>query len=158
MGKILIAAASKNNIIGKDGKLPWYSKEETEHFKKTTTGFPVIMGSKSWEGLDNPLVNRVNIVITRNKSFQIEHKDVIVFNSLEEAFDYCRNSGFEKIFIIGGGEIFKQTIDIADGIILSRMNFEADGDVSFPEINNEKWKEISSRKFTDFTVHYYIRK
>ena len=158
MEKFLIAAVSKNNFIGKEGKLPWHSKEETEHFKKTTTGFPVIMGRKSWEGLDKPLGKRVNIVITRNKSFQTNFNQAIFFHSLDDAFNYCRQSNFEKVFIIGGGDIFNQTINIADGIILSRMNFETDGDVSFPVINDEVWKEISSQKFTDFTVHYYIRK
>lgn len=158
MEKIIIATVSKNNVIGNKGKIPWHSKEELNHFKETTSGFPVIMGRKTWETINNPLKNRLNIIISRNKSLWIFLDKVIVFNSPEESFEFCQNSGIEKVFIIGGGQIFHETINSADSIILSRMNFETDGDVFFPEINMEVWKELSKQKHTDFTVHYYIRK
>ena len=158
MEKIIIAAVSKNNVIGNKGKIPWHSKDELKHFQETTTGFPVIMGRKTWQTINNPLKNRINIIISRNKSFWVYMDKVIVFNSPEETFEFCQNSGIEKAFIIGGGQIFQETIGIADSIILSRMDFETKGDVFFPEIDTEVWKEISNQKFTDFTVHYYIRK
>ncbi len=158
MEKVLIAAVSKNNVIGSKGKLPWHSKEDLNHFKETTHGFPVIMGRKTWEAIKKPLSDRLNIIISHNKSFWTYIDKVIVFNSLDETFEFGNVSGFKKVFIIGGGEIFKQTIGIADSIILSRMNFESDGDVFFPEIDCEIWKEVSTQKYTDFTVHYYIRK
>jgi dihydrofolate reductase len=156
--KILIAAVSKNNVIGFNGKLPWYSVEEIMHFKNTTIGCPVLMGKKTWESIGKPLENRINIIITANKFFRPAFDNLIIQYSLFDAIDFCEQKGFEKIFIIGGGKIFEQAILLADKIILSRMNFETDGDVFFPEIKNEIWKEISAEKFTDFTVHCYIRK
>ena len=157
MKRILIAAMAANNVIGRNGKIPWHSKEEINHFKKTTSGFAVILGRKTLDAIGAPLSNRINIVVTRNKMFKIESEKTVVFDSLESAFNYCDQSGFEKVFIIGGGEIFRQTIDEADEIILSQMNFQTDGDVYFPEIDTNRWKEKYSQKFTDFAVHYYIR-
>lgn len=152
---ILIAAVSQNKVIGLKGSIPWHSKEEIRHFKETTTGFPIIMGRKTWYSLGKPLVNRINIIVTKNR--ELESNNTIIVYSLEEALEYCRNSFFKKVYIIGGGEIFNISLDIADKLIISRMNFETDGDVFFPEINTEIWKEISNKKYTDFTVHYYIR-
>lgn len=147
-----------NNVIGFDGKLPWHSTEELKHFKNTTTEFPVLMGRKTWEAIGKPLDNRINIIITENKFFRTAFTNMIIQYSLIDAIDFCDQKGFEKIFIIGGGKIFEQAISISDKIILSRMNFETDGDVFFPEIKNEIWQELSAEKFTDFTVHCYIRK
>ncbi len=147
-----------NNVIGFNGKLPWHSTEELKHFKNTTTGFPVLMGRKTWEAIGKPLDNRINIIITENKFFRTAFTNMIIQYSLIDAIDFCDQKGFEKIFIIGGGKIFEQAIHISDKIILSRMNFETDGDVFFPEIKNEIWQELSAEKFTDFTVHCYIRK
>ena len=157
MKKIIIAAVSKNNKIGLNGKIPWHSKEEIEHFKKTTTGYPVFMGRKTWESIGTSLKNRLNVIITKQVLSEKTNKEGIFFNSLETALSYCQQSGYEKIFIIGGGEIYKHAIGIADELIISRMNFETDGDVVFPIIDPVIWKEISAEKFTDFTVHCYIR-
>jgi len=156
--KIIIAAISKNKVIGKDGKIPWHSKEELQHFKQTTMSFPVIMGRKTWEAIAKPLKGRLNVVITRNSEYSTSFHEVTVFNSLEQAFGFFRTSIYDKLFIIGGGEIFSQVIDQVDSIILSEMNFEAEGNTFFPEIDGTKWILDSNELFTDFTVHHYIRK
>ena len=158
MEKIIIAAISKNNVIGSNGKVPWHSKEELEHFKQTTMSFPVIMGRKTWEAISKPLKGRLNVVITRNSEYTTPFHEVTVFNSLDQAFGFFRTSIYDKLFIIGGGEIFSQVIDKVDSIILSEMNFEAEGDTFFPEIDGTKWSLDSNELFTDFTVHHYIRK
>ncbi len=158
MKKIIIAAATLNNVIGKDGKIPWNSNEELSHFKKTTLGFPVLMGRKTWETLTKPLENRINIILSRQSNFIQKIETVLVVKNFKDAFDYCEKEKFDKIFIIGGGEIYKEAFNYCDEIILSKMNFETDGDVFFPEIKSEMWEEISKKVFTDFTVHYYIRK
>ena len=158
MEKIIIAAISKNNVIGKDGKIPWHSKEELQHFKKTTISFPVIMGRKTWEAIAKPLKGRLNVVITRDQSFSTQFHEVIVFQSLQLAFSYFSTSIYSKVFIIGGGEIFSEAIDKVDSLILSEMNFETEGDTFFPEIDGTKWTLDTNELFTDFTVHHYIRK
>jgi len=153
MKKIIIAAVSENFVIGKNGTIPWHNKEEITHFRKTTIGFPVIMGRKTWQSIGKPLEDRINIVITHNVQ---EYPDILAFDSLSNAINYC-DGKFDKVFIIGGGSIFKQSISFADEIILSMMKFIVDGDVYFPEIELNKWKLNSVKEFTDFTVHHYIR-
>jgi dihydrofolate reductase len=156
--KILIAAVSRNNVIGMEAKKLWHSPEELKHFKKITIGFPVIMGRKTWEVLRKPLPGRLNIVITRDKKYSIPFRDVVIFNSINQAFDFCRSSVYEKIFVIGGGEIYSQSINESDEIILSEMNMDAEGDIYFPEIDGNLWVLDSSELHEEFTVHNYIRK
>ena len=158
MKKIIIAAVSQNNVIGMGDKVLWHSPEELKHFKKTTVDSPVIMGRKTWEVLGKPLSGRLNIVITRSTEYSIPFREVVIFNSLNQAFDFCRSSIYEKIFIIGGGEIYSQSINESDEIILSEMNMDAEGDVYFPEIDGTLWVLDSSELYGDFTVHHYIRK
>ncbi len=158
MKKIIVVAVSLNNVIGKDGKVPWHSQEELSHFKNTTSGYPVLMGRRTWQSIIKPLENRLNIILSRDKDYKSKHENVYIFTSFNDALQYCEKEKFEKIFIIGGGEIYKEVINFCDEIILSKMNFETDGDVFFPEIKSEMWEEISKKVFTDFTVHYYIRK
>ncbi|MEW6195090.1 MAG: dihydrofolate reductase [Bacteroidota bacterium] len=158
MKKIIIAAVSKNNIIGKEGKLPWHNKEELDHFKSTTSGFPVLMGRKTWDALGKPLSNRLNLIISKSLKFADSGSNVIVFRSINDAIDHCLLKHFEKLFIIGGSEIFKQTINIADEIILSKMNFEAEGDKYFVNLDPDDWLIHSNEKFKDFEVIHYLRK
>jgi len=156
--KILIAAVSRNNVIGFEDKVLWSSPEELKHFKKITIGSPVIMGRKTWEVIGKPLPGRLNIVITRNTEYTTPFKDVVIFNSLKQAFDFCRSSIYEKIFIIGGGEIYSQSINESDEIIISEMNLDVIGNVYFPEIDGTLWVLDSSELNEDFTIHRYIRK
>jgi dihydrofolate reductase len=141
-----------------DTKKLWHSPEELKHFKKITIGFPVIMGRKTWEVLGKPLSGRLNIVITRDEKYSIPFRDVVIFNSIKQAFDFCRSSIYEKIFIIGGGEIYSQSINESDEIILSEMNMDVEGDVYFPQIDGTLWVLDSSELYEEFTVHHYIRK
>jgi dihydrofolate reductase len=156
--KIVIAAVSRNNIIGKEGKVPWHSKEELLFFKKNTIGFPVIMGRKTWESIGRPLEGRLNIVITSNSEYTTPYKEVIFFYSLKEALNFCMTSIYEKIYIIGGATIFREAIDEADEMLISEMNFDAEGEITFPETDLSGWVLESDEVFTDFTVHHYIRK
>ncbi|MDH7605219.1 MAG: dihydrofolate reductase [Melioribacter sp.] len=153
MKKIIIAAVSENFVIGKNGNIPWYNKEELAHFRKTTSGYPVIMGRKTWQSIGKPLEDRINIVITHNVQ---EYPHILAFDSLSKAFNYC-DGKYDIVFIIGGESIFKQSISFADEIILSKMKFIVDGDVFFPEIELNMWELNSVEEFTDFTIHHYIR-
>lgn len=156
MEKIIIAAVSKNFVIGKDGKIPWYNKKELEHFKKTTQGFPVIMGRITWESLQKPLSGRMNIIITRKK-IKSENPNVLSFPSFIKAIKYCERCAKEKCYIIGGEQVFKSAIKIADKMILSFINKEFDGDKFFPKIS-KVWEKIETKNFDEFSINTYIRK
>ena len=138
----LIAAASENNIIGKDNKLIWRLSDDLKHFKELTKGHFVIMGRKTFESMPKALPNRTNVIITRKTDYKAEN--AIVVNSLEKALKVAENDN--QPFIIGGGEIYKLSIEIADRIELTRVHTSIEGDTSFPEINLEKWQEVKSDK------------
>ncbi|MFC2134896.1 dihydrofolate reductase [Bacteroidota bacterium] len=157
MKKIIIVAAAENNVIGKDGMIPWHSKEDMKHFKTTTMGFPIIMGRKTFDSLGKPLKGRLNIVISRNSDYKNEFEDVLTFNQLDEAFIRCEADNYEKVFIIGGGEIYKEALKIADEIIITKMNLQVEGDTYFPQINPENWKLISEERFDEFDIQCYAR-
>jgi dihydrofolate reductase len=156
---IIISAISQNGVIGKtNGVMPWHEKEEFQHFKQTTFGFPVIMGRKTFETLGKPLKGRENIIVTRNNEFKIDFDGTTLCHSLNEAIEYCKSKNSEKAFIIGGGQIYKQAISIADEMILSIMKFEAEGEVKFPEIKSDTWQLVSAEDREKFEIKIYIRK
>ena len=155
----LIVAIAKNGVIGKSsGQMSWHVKEEFQHFKNTTLGFPIIMGRKTFETLGKPLRGRLNIVVSKNEVYKTGFDEVVVQNSLQSAIDYCKEQNPEKIFIIGGGEIYKQSISIVDEMIITFMKFEADGDVIFPEIKNESWMISKIGDNELFEIYRYVRK
>jgi len=155
--KIIISAKSKNGVIGRQGELPWHSKDEFLHFKTTTFGFPIIMGRKTFQSLGKPLKGRLHLVITRQKNFSLSFREVLILNDLETAFAYCEKNNFEKVYVIGGGEIYKQAINYADELIISIMNIEVEGDVFFPAIDPSLWKEISREKRNEFDIVVYSK-
>ena len=138
----LIAAASENNIIGKDNKLIWRLSDDLKHFKELTKGHFVIMGRKTFESMPKALPNRTNVIITRKTDYKAEN--AIVVNSLEKALKVAENDN--QPFVIGGGEIYKLSMEIADRIELTRVHTSIEGDTSFPEINLEKWQEVKNEK------------
>lgn len=114
----LIAAAAENNALGKNNDLLWHLPDDFKRFKALTTGHHIIMGRKTFESFPKPLPNRTHIIITRNTNYH--PNDCIVVNSLEEALDFCKNE--EQTYIIGGGEIYKQSLPFADKIELTRVH------------------------------------
>lgn len=159
MKKIIISAVAKNGVIGKsNGEMPWHVKEEFKHFKNTTFGFPIVMGRKTFETLGKPLKGRLNCIVTKNKNYRVPFEEVKIFNDLEESFEYLEKANEKKIFIIGGGKIYEQSIHVADEMIISYMNFDAEGDVYFPEIDKNIWEVESKDKRDEFEIFYYVRK
>jgi len=157
--KIIISAVAQNGVIGKSsGEMPWHSKEEFSHFKNTTLGFPIIMGRKTFDTLGKPLKNRLNIVLTRNMNIKFAFPELVIFDTLQGAYDLCNDKSFEKIFIIGGAEIYKQAMSSADELLISYMKFKADGDVYFPEIDQKIWEVNSIDKRIEFDIYTYVRK
>jgi dihydrofolate reductase len=157
--KIIIAAVAMNGVIGRsNGEMPWHSKQEFSHFMKTTFGSPVIMGRKTFESLGSPLKGRLNIVLTKNKELNYRFEDIIVFDKLSKAYLLCENKNYEKIFLIGGGSLFPVFMKDADEMIISIMDFNAEGDIYFPQIDDNIWKIYSKDKRSGFEIIYYLRK
>jgi dihydrofolate reductase len=125
----VIVAISKNRVIGDSNKLIWHIPADLKRFKEVTTGHPIVMGRKTYESIGRPLPNRRNIIITRDNDFQTKGCEVV--NSIEEALLLTNNN----CFIIGGGEIYKQTIHLAEQIYMTQVDEEFEGDTNFPELD-----------------------
>lgn len=139
----LLVAASENNVIGKDNKLPWHLPDDLKYFKNLTWAMPILMGRKTFDSIGKPLPGRKSIVITRNKNWS--HEGVDVVHSIEEAVDQAQSYGAKEIFVIGGAEIFKTALPTADRIYLTRIHHQFDGDVFFPTIDEKEWALVSKR-------------
>ena len=157
----IIAAASTNNVIGLDNKLIWNIPKDLKRFKHLTQGHSIIMGRKTFESLPSPLPNRRNIVVTRNKDYSAE--GIEVFSSIEDALDVCRED--LQTFIIGGGEIYSQTINVVDKIELTRVYKDYQGDAFFPdipmdkfELTNESVNYLDDDSNTKYSFLTYIKK
>jgi dihydrofolate reductase len=140
-----IVAASENNVIGSKNELPWRLANDFTYFKNKTWGMPVIMGRKSYESLKKSLPGRVNIVVTGKTDWQPEN--VFVVNNIDDAIEKAKESDAKEIFIIGGGEIFKQTIEIISKIYLTRVHATIEGDTFYPEIKKDTWKLVDAQSF-----------
>ncbi len=139
----IIAAVSLNNVIGNKNKLIWNIPNDLKRFKDLTTGHSVIMGRKTFDSLPNPLPNRDNIVITRNTNYS--NPDIKVCSSIEDAINLTKTD--IQPFIIGGGEIYSQTINMADKIELTKVYSEFNGDAFFPEIPLDIFELINEERF-----------
>lgn len=170
--KIIIAAVSENNVIGNNGKIPWNIPEDLQHFRELTLDYPVVMGRKTCKSLGKPLDRRSNIVVTRNMEFS--EKGFLVYHSIREALERVEDfykfisdlggtfsKSLEKhtprVFFIGGGEIYKQTIHLADRLELTKVHQTVKGDTFFPKINYDVWEEASRQDFPDFSFVSYRR-
>jgi dihydrofolate reductase len=140
-----VVAAANNNVIGKNGQLPWQLATDMKHFKNLTWGFPVIMGRKSFDSLGKALNGRKNIVITRQPDWSAE--DTIVVKTLEEALAAVKAMDVKEAMIIGGGEIFKLAIDLVNRIYLTRVDGDPDGDAYMPSIDPVEWKMTSKQDY-----------
>lgn len=133
---VAIAALSQNRIIGRGGQLPWYIPEDMQHFKSMTLGYSVIMGRKTYESLGKPLQGRLNIVLSQ--TLPLKMKGIQVARDINEAL---RISQGISAFIIGGEEIFNQTLHLCNRIFLTEVQMECEGDTYFPELDMTVWKE-----------------
>jgi len=149
-----VVAISKNNCIGKNGKLPWDLPGDMKHFVKLTTGRVVLMGRKTWESIPDkfrPLPNRTNIVITRNTEYSVP-EGVEVYNNIEKALDAHKN---EDIMIIGGAQIYNQTMDVVDTLYITHVDQFVDCDAFFPKINKNEWKETEREDLDEYSFVTY---
>jgi dihydrofolate reductase len=139
----LVYAISRNGVIGKDGGLPWKVSADLKNFKAVTMGKPVIMGRKTWDSLPRkPLPGRANIVVTRNPTFKAE--GAIIVASATIALDVAMRDKPAEICVIGGAEIFRQMLPLASRVYLTVIDADVEGDVRFPPLPLENWREIRS--------------
>ena len=143
---------ARNRIIGKNNTLPWHIPEELKLFKKTTMGYPMIMGRKTFESFPAPLPGRRHIVLSRNQGYI--PKDVEKAESLEQALEMCETE--KKVFVIGGAQVFRHALDIATAIRLTILEREVEGDVSFPELPEKEFQEVSREHFTGGTEPFMV--
>lgn len=162
----LIAAVGRNGVIGTDGDLPWNLPKDMKFFATKTRGHHVLMGRKNFESIPEkyrPLPGRPNLVVTRQIDFY--PFGVEVFSSIEAAIEFARSQMEEELFIIGGGEIYKQTIDFADKLYITHVDAEPRGDAYFPEIDDQLYEKtlISEVQMDDthdhnFKIYQYVKK
>src|SRR5262249_7601011 len=138
-----IAAMAKNRVIGKDGVLPWRIPEDFKFFKNKTTGHIMIMGRKTFESLGGPLPNRLHVVITRQRDYH--PAGAHVFHSVDKALEFCRQQTTkwgDEVFIVGGGEIYREMLPVTDRIYLTEIHQDFDGDARFPEFSAQDFREV----------------
>lgn len=142
----LIVAVAENGVIGREGSMPWRLSTDLKRFKSLTMGKPLIMGRKTWESLKSPLNGRANIVVTRDQSFVAE--GAIIAHSFAEARqiaeEEAKNRASDVIFVIGGGEIFKQALPFATRMYVTEIMASIDGDTFFPTFNIEEWRAVTT--------------
>ncbi|MCF8345573.1 MAG: dihydrofolate reductase [Bacteroidales bacterium] len=154
-----IVAVSENFVIGKNNRLPWKMPEDTRYFHNVTDGHIVIMGRKNYKANKGALKNRTNIVVTRNLSFNPD--DAIVASSIGKAIETAASFHPEEVFIVGGGEIYRQTLDMVQRIYITVIHTTVEGDAFYPLINFKSYHIISEVSKTadrenPFDHTYYI--
>lgn len=158
---ILIAAVAENYALGKNNDLLWHLPNDFKRFKEITSGHHIIMGRKTFESFPKPLPNRTHVIITRQQDFK--HEGCIVVSDIEKAIAACPKN--EDLYIIGGGEIYSQSIHFADQLDITKVHHSFDADVYFPEIDPEIW-ELTSETFNpkdkkhlfDYTFQTFVRR
>ena len=161
-----VVALSNNNVIGVDNNLPWNLKTDLIHFKNYTTNKIIVMGRKTYESIGKPLPNRLNFIVSKTIG---EIENAFVFKSTKEAIDAAKkkcldDENYNEIVIIGGGYLFKDTLEITNKLVLTNVDCDINGDVYYPDIDFKLWKEKSSENFSrnedndyNFTVKVYER-
>lgn len=163
MKKCIIVAIADNNAIGKDNALLWHISEDLKFFRSTTVGCPVIMGRKTYESIGRPLPKRLNIIVSR-KGYDAP-EGVVVVDSIEKGYEVAKEQGAEKCFVIGGGQIYAQAMQIADEMVITHVHTVIeDADTYFPAIDPSVWQvaersELKTDPESGYTFEFvkYIR-
>lgn len=160
--KTIVVAMDKNRGIGAENQLLWHLPKDLKHFKELTSGHPVIMGRKTYESIGKPLPNRTNIVISRQTDWFAE--GILIVGSVKEALKFAQKID-EQVFIIGGGNIYAQTIDLADRLEVTVVEAELKADTFFPQIDANIWEktdemcyEKDEKNGFDFCFQTYLRR
>jgi dihydrofolate reductase len=163
---VLVAAIGENDVIGRQGALPWRLKSDLQHFKKLTLNKPVIMGRKTYESIGKALKDRTNIVLTGDLG--LIAPGAVLATSLDAALDYARKDaarrGVDEIMVIGGSDVFAATMDDAERLEITRVHARPEGDTLFPPIDPQQWREVARQRHprgpdddAEFTILTYER-
>jgi dihydrofolate reductase len=164
---VLVAAIGRNNVIGRNGQLPWRLKSDLKHFRALTTNRPVVMGRKTFESMGKPLPDRTNIVLTRNLGLIVPGG--VLANSMDAAMGFARQDavrrGVDEIMVIGGGDIFERMLPKADRLELTHVHASPEGDAFFPRLEPSDWREVKRHSYpagpdddASFDVATYVRR
>ena len=153
----IIVAMAKNRVIGRQNRLPWHLPEDLKRFKKLTMGQPVIMGRKTYESIGKPLPGRTNIVLSRNAGFH--PPGVVVVREFQDALDHARSLGADEAFVIGGAEMYRLALPLADRLYVTRVKGHFEGDSLFPETDFEKdFQTAGAEEHPDHVFFTFERK
>lgn len=141
----IIVAIAENGVIGLNNRLIWRLSDDLKNFKALTYGHFIIMGRKTYESIGKPLPGRTNIILSKNRSYEAE--GCVIVQSVDKALKYSISKNQEEVFIIGGAQIYKETLSIADKLYLTRVHASPEGDTFFPTIDFSDWKEIAHTNF-----------
>ena len=141
---LIAAVGDGNNAIGLQGGIPWHLPADFKRFKELTMNHPVVMGQRTFESIGKPLPGRTNIVVTNQKDFRAEGCTVV--HSPKEAFEVAKDA--DEVFVIGGGQIYRSTIPMAQKLYLTKVHGTFEGDTFFPEVNENEWRLVSSEPHT----------
>lgn len=137
MAVVIVVAAAENGVIGAAGKIPWHIPEDLKRFKALTMGHRIVMGRKTWASIGRALPGRESVVVTRQAGFRAEGARVVA--SLDEALEGATGD----VFVIGGGEIYREALPRADRVELTRVHAKVEGDVTFPALDPTAWREVA---------------
>lgn len=162
-GLALVVAVAENGVIGGDGELPWRISDDLRWFKQVTLGKPIIMGRRTFDSIGRPLPGRANIVLTRNKEWSCD--GVLRAGGVDEAIaiasSLAHEAGASEICVIGGADIYRQTLGAASRIFFTRVEARVEGDVRFPQIDSKVWREIpvgacAKSKKNEHSCRFYL--
>ncbi|MBI4357424.1 MAG: dihydrofolate reductase [Gammaproteobacteria bacterium] len=148
----IIAAMGRNRVIGRGMSLPWHLPADLKRFRKLTWGKPILMGRKTFESIAKPLPGRLNIVLTHQRTYA--RQGCMVVHTLEQAFQAAGSS--EELMIIGGARLYEQTIDRAEFLYLTILDYDFRGEVTFPEIDFTHWKKIGEEVYAPDEQNVYV--
>ena len=158
----MIAAASRNNVIGVEGRMPWHISEDLRRFKRLTMGHPVIMGRKTYDSLSKPLPGRLNVVLSHrpinNPQVYVAQSLPDILQSLEQKIPYRENIDYTTAFIIGGESVYREGLSLAHRLELTRLDRDAVGDAYLPDLNLHFWQEQSKEDHDWYSFITYVRK
>jgi dihydrofolate reductase len=153
----LIVAMSEDGTIGDKGNVPWHISDDLKRFKRLTMGHPVIMGRKTYESIGKPLPGRSNIVLTRKADFRTP-AEVLRFGNIEAVLDHCRQQQEALVFVIGGAEVYRLSLPLADQLFVTEVHRRVDGDTKFPDYDRSQWTESAREDGPGYSFVEYARR
>lgn len=141
----IVVAAATNNVIGKDGRMPWHLPEDLRHFRELTMGKPIVMGRLTHESIGRALPGRRNLVISRQPAYRADGCEVV--SSPAAALTVAADADADEVMVIGGGRIYQQMLPLADGVYLTRVHARPEGDAFFPALNADEWQAVEIEEF-----------